>query len=626
MDPDDTVLGGGGSTFRSRQHRQNMIGWPAARVFTWRIVTSWWFNTIVGLLVLANMVLVVLDTNYRADDGDVPDWINSSSTLLLVFFTLEVISRVYALRERFLGYWNVLDLFVIVSDWVFEILSFYFDNFRPLTILRVLRILRALRVLRAVRSMTIFRELYVMLHGFFATIKAVFWASLLLVLILSWWAIIAVEVVHPLNKILDNEGAYGSCERCGRAFANVQNSILTFIQQLIAGDSWGMVSIPIMERFPSTTPIFMMILISVNIGLLNLILSVIVDSAAEVHETDTGFQAEQRGERMELAKLELLTLCKDIDDDSSGQITLEELLQGYDNVPEFKDTMDRMDVNKDEMQALFTLLDSDCSGSISYIEFTEKIIKMKMTDGAMALIFLKSQMKEVEGRLGKDILKIYTELSRLEHLLRELIATSGSATAGQKDSCSSSKENADGARSSGKVAEVKQQTQQHQHQQQQPQVSAESERVPESKWVLTADLEQKNERNEEYESLVSSHMSTKLIVNELNCHRERVDEQFRCLLRLLEASTLSSGDSSQLRRTPSNLAERGPCGIPAFSTNQAARGAGMVTGSYGTLAPSMSVTRVDDRSSLPKSTWSDGILRQECCTIGGRAQPENVHK
>merc|ERR1739848_341802 len=125
-----------------------------------------------------------------------------------------------------------------------------------------------------------------MVHGFITAMRAIIWATVLLFMVLMIFAIFAVQFIHPLNVALSKSGIYGDCDRCPRAFASVQAATLTFIQQVVAGDSWGLVTIPIMEEHPWTSLFFLSVLVSVVLGLLILIVIVIVDGAAQAQEAD----------------------------------------------------------------------------------------------------------------------------------------------------------------------------------------------------------------------------------------------------------------------------------------------------------------------------------------------------
>lgn len=51
-----------------------------------------------------------------------------------------------------------------------------------------------------------------------------------------------------MNERVASKGLYDGCERCPRAFKSTFNSALTFTQQIVTGDSWGTISIPVIEE------------------------------------------------------------------------------------------------------------------------------------------------------------------------------------------------------------------------------------------------------------------------------------------------------------------------------------------------------------------------------------------
>ena len=97
-----------------------------------------------------------------------------------------------------------------------------------------------------------------------------------------------------------------------------------------------------------------------------------------------------------MAKRSLLHLCQLLDDDNSGSLSFEELLEGYDKLPEFQEQMRLMDVEREDMQSLFRVLDEDGSGDIQYEEFVEQVVKMRSQDTTLSLLFLRSQMKDMK--------------------------------------------------------------------------------------------------------------------------------------------------------------------------------------------------------------------------------------
>merc|ERR1719215_961084 len=107
-----------------------------------------------------------------------------------------------------------------------------------------------MKLMRAVRILLAFPELYMLVKGIFGAMKAILWGTFLIMCVLTLFSIMAVELIHPINSRVESSGTYVDCDRCGRAFATVPASIVTFTQTIVTGDSWGQVSIPIIEEEP----------------------------------------------------------------------------------------------------------------------------------------------------------------------------------------------------------------------------------------------------------------------------------------------------------------------------------------------------------------------------------------
>eukprot|EP00439_Symbiodinium_sp_Y106_P047516 s3195_g6.t1 len=368
------------------------------------------FDICIGVIVMVNIVFIVLQTNLSGLGREPDQAIEWIIFAMLVIYTLEALLRLYVLRlDYFCSAWNLMDFGVLLADWTLQIITFMTVEEVPRATLLSASATKdvfvfaeccfwALRVLRSIRTLQLFRELYIMLYGFFSALKAIAWAAVLILLILLIWGIMAVEMVHPLNQIIvsDNPDLYGDCTRCPRAFETVHASVLTFAQQIVAGDSWGRVTIPIMEEYPWTAPYFIMVFVTIDLGLLNLILSVIVDKAHQAHQEDVKFQMAKRQKEFDNSKKKLTELCQILDEDMSGALSLEELLSGYDRLPEFQEQMRRMDVEREDMLSLFKCLDADQSGDILYAEFVEQVVKMRSQDVSLSLMFLRSQIKEIK--------------------------------------------------------------------------------------------------------------------------------------------------------------------------------------------------------------------------------------
>ncbi|CAE7741573.1 prodh, partial [Symbiodinium sp. CCMP2456] len=129
---------------------------------------------------------------------------------------------------------------------------------------------------------------------------------------------------------------------------------LTLFQQIVAGDSWGLVSIPLIKEFPEMAIILFMIMMTVSLGVMNLILAVIVERASEARANDQERKLKKKEQDRAKNMVELAKLCASMDADGSGALSLEEMLAGYDDdVGEFRKLMQLMDIQRDDITSIF---------------------------------------------------------------------------------------------------------------------------------------------------------------------------------------------------------------------------------------------------------------------------------
>lgn len=79
-------------------------------------------------------------------------------------------------------------------------------------------------------------------------LKALCWSFVFCFVIMTIWAMLLVEMVHPLIQELHRtEGMFDDCEHCLRAASSVMNANLWLFKTVIAGDSWGLIAVPVIE-------------------------------------------------------------------------------------------------------------------------------------------------------------------------------------------------------------------------------------------------------------------------------------------------------------------------------------------------------------------------------------------
>jgi hypothetical protein len=367
----------------------------------YKVLKSHTFEHVMGLVIAINFLVVVVETDHNAKDKDAPFWAWLTSWCLLVTFVVELILKLYVLRRSFWHEsWNVFDFFVITIDVVMSILEVFNIDFVDVSMLRILRLSR---LARAAKVLRVFPELHLMLAGLTGAVQAIFWGTVLLFFALVIWSVLAVQFIHPLNlKVDESSSVYVGCERCPKAYESTFQAALTFTTQIVAGDSWGRETVPIIEHYPPTALFFMGVFVSVGLAILNLILGVVVNVATEARD---GLLREMADEKM-LMRLEqhnsLLKMCQEMDDDGNDELCFEELKLGYETNEDFRHTLEAMDIGPEDLQIVWTILDSDRSGTVTSKEFVSQIYKLKASDTQFMLAYIKFYITEIKDKLRDD--------------------------------------------------------------------------------------------------------------------------------------------------------------------------------------------------------------------------------
>ena len=103
-------------------------------------------------------------------------------------------------------------------------------------------------------------------------LKELFWSWCLCFLIMTSFAYLVVEIIHPLYQSTDVD--FPSCERCNRATSSILDANLSLFQTVIVGDDWGEVALPVINNFPWSAALLVGAYLTIVFGVLNLIIAV----------------------------------------------------------------------------------------------------------------------------------------------------------------------------------------------------------------------------------------------------------------------------------------------------------------------------------------------------------------
>ncbi|CAK8991513.1 Calcium-dependent protein kinase 1, partial [Durusdinium trenchii] len=182
---------------------------------------------------------------------------------------------------------------------------------------------------------------------------------------------------------------------------------LLLFKTVIAGDSWGEIAVPVIEQYPATALIFMGSLLTLVFGVLNLIVAVVVDTFADARASDVQNLAEEMEDDIANDRKSLAKLFKRIDKDGSGQLTLEELIEGAERDADFQSRLRVMDIDEKDLQMLFDMIDTDKSGTIEAAEFIGPLSRWAH-DSKTAPRFIKYNMLQTM-QLQEDLYEMCSD-------------------------------------------------------------------------------------------------------------------------------------------------------------------------------------------------------------------------
>jgi voltage-gated sodium channel len=240
-----------------------------------RAVDAFWFQVAVVVAILANALLLGLET-YDGIEDRYADVLNTLNDAFLVLFTVEILIRILAHGRRPWAYfrsgWNVFDFTVVGLAY----LPFVRES------VTLLRLARALRVARLI---TVLPELRVVIGGLVRSV-----APLMSVALLTFFLLYMYGMVGWLW--------FGDHDPAN--FGNIGRAMLTLFQ-LLTLEGWNEVLDTEQEFSRWSWIYFVSFILVASFLVLNLVIAIVLNSVEEAREDE---RRRRRMERAEAAGIE----------------------------------------------------------------------------------------------------------------------------------------------------------------------------------------------------------------------------------------------------------------------------------------------------------------------------------
>jgi len=370
---------------------------PLCQMSAKDILKSSRFDNMMGCLILLNAVTIGMQTDYscRNMTEDYPMPFKVISKLFFFVFLLELVLRIHVQRLRFFTtwdrslLWNYFDLMVVVAQAIEEILTLVASNsdrkeLGSFRLLRVLRVLRLVRIFRVIRVLHLISELRTIVNSIVGSFKSLGWTVVLLFLIIYIFGVYFTQSItdHMVTKLEFGEELDEQEMTLRRYFANLFRAILSLWQAMSGGADWDTMAGPMLRIDWSLGVAFASYIAFALLALMNVVTGVFVQTALQnAKDEEDAFLTDQ-----------IIRLFERADRDKQQTVTLAEInnrLGDPNSAREWKS----INVQPEEAQYLFELLDIDETGEIAFEEFLSGCLRLHGVSKSMDLLTVMQEAR-----------------------------------------------------------------------------------------------------------------------------------------------------------------------------------------------------------------------------------------
>eukprot|EP00930_Biecheleria_cincta_P035423 TRINITY_DN24364_c0_g1_i1.p1 TRINITY_DN24364_c0_g1~~TRINITY_DN24364_c0_g1_i1.p1 ORF type:complete len:600 (+),score=97.96 TRINITY_DN24364_c0_g1_i1:117-1916(+) len=356
-----------------------------------RIIASNNYSYFVSLMVVLNSIQIGFETDYLAQHGGtekMPYAVVFDKTFCWVF-TLELLARMLtqSLSKFFCGDewgWNCFDFFIVGMQW-FEAIAGLFgepdDHAGGTMQLGFLKTLRVVRIMRLARVIKFIVELRTMISCIIGSLRPLFWACVLFIMIIYGVAVSLTQVVNDYRRVNADAPDIESLERF---FNSVPVAGLALWECISGGMDWQDLADPLMRHISPMFAVLLSIYVAFSVlAMMNVITGIFVDNATKYAQQD---------EDANIAK-HVLSLFRRSDLTAEGLISWDvfqdKLVSG-----ELQMLFEAVEVDPEDAQSLFNLLNADSNSGISPQELLYGWARLRGTAKALDVALLMRKVTE----------------------------------------------------------------------------------------------------------------------------------------------------------------------------------------------------------------------------------------
>jgi voltage-gated sodium channel len=400
------------------------------------------FDVIMSAIIVMNMIVIALETDFDSDpDNRGPLWI-VLETVFVILFVVEIVLKVKEHGPKWLCGTAMNFLCTIIAAMaVFDLLILYplratgkikFQGvLRMVSLLRIVGLLRLVRIIRMYRAL---EELRLVIQGLVDSFQTIAWVVILITVFLYICSVIVTKEIGKNVEVYGDYKALSGGWDHEELFGTVGRSMYTLLQVMTL-DGWSSrVARHVITNQPFMSVFFLVFLLFSTHGLLNIVVSVIVEhtlSTAEKNEARMKVR-EERARKQELGSINEIFVLSDVD--GSGGLDLEEFLSAVQN-PEVQWRLRQLELPVGDAARLFDILDGEGTRSLSMKEFIAGCTKLKGIAQSKDLLAIQAQADTLARKmetLGDKLVEGERMMGALDEVTQRIKRRFSSAVRGTR--------------------------------------------------------------------------------------------------------------------------------------------------------------------------------------------------
>jgi Ca2+-binding EF-hand superfamily protein len=402
-EPEDTFLEKAKNAMQARS-------WPAFKDLLMFTVTHDKFEGSIAALIMANALVLCFEVQYNGlqigydlkysgcDNEASEAWPLASGVFAFfdwvfgfLFLSEAIVKLICFSYKYFCDRWNWLDFSCVLAFFLEKIGGKLIDfDAKALRLLRLLRLMRLVRLLRALESLD---HLYIMTTAIRGMFMVLLWAIMLLSVMLMTAALFLTQILHAYyfkdaSTITSTSADLATQRELYKYFGSFTRCFLSMFELTLA--NWPPVARLLIEEVSEWfMPLCLLHKLTIGFAVVGVITGVILQETFKVASTDDWVMVRQKTKASAMLKKKMYTLFEALDQEGDGSVSQEEF-EIIGNQPDVKMWLASMDVETDDLEALFKLIDDDGNGSVTVDELARRMPRIKGFARSIDLLSMKN--------------------------------------------------------------------------------------------------------------------------------------------------------------------------------------------------------------------------------------------